>query len=264
VSAGGRPPALRAVLLGASNLAHSFPHILAHVRRRSGGPVEVLGAFGSARSYGEWSRLFWVRGLPGIVGCGLWRELAAREPLPTVALLTDVGNDLAYGESVERIASWVETCLGRLAAARAATVLTLLPLASLERVPPWRFHLARALLFPGRAIERQALLDRARELDLVLRRLAREAGAAVVEPDPAWYGIDLIHIKRKVAERAWGEILGRWPEGEGGGEGGGGEMTEKLRGVRRLRAAELRLGPWTVRTAQPCGRLRDGTTVELY
>jgi hypothetical protein len=252
------PPVLRAVLLGASNLARSFPSILSLVRQRAGGPVEVLGAFGRGRSYGEWSRLLGVRHLPGIAGSGLWREIAAREPLPTLALLTDLGNDLAYGQPVARIVPWVEACLARLVEARAATVVTLLPLATLERVPPWRFHLARTVLFPGRPMDRLDLLARARELNGEIRRLARQAGAEVVEPELSWYGLDPIHIRSKVAGRAWGEILGRWPGGGGGGK------VRRVKGLQLLRAEELRLWRWTVRTGQPCKRLPDGTTVALY
>ena len=80
-------PTLRAVLLGASNVAISFPRLLSFLRETAGGPVEVLGAFGHGRSYGEESRLLWLRHLPGIVRSGLWPELARRQPLPTVALL---------------------------------------------------------------------------------------------------------------------------------------------------------------------------------
>lgn len=255
------PPVRRAILLGASNVARSFSHILPLICRHAGGPVEVLGAFGRGRSYGTWSRLVWTRHLPGIAGSGLWRELSSRPPLPTVALLTDLGNDLAYGQPVARIVPWVEACLAQLAAAGVAgeaTVVTLLPLANLERVPPWRFHLARTVLFPGRPLDRRDLLARARELDAEVRRLALTAGARVVEPDLAWYGLDPIHIKRKVAARVWGEILGRWPGGGAVGE------VEKMRGLWRLRSEELRLWRWTVRTPQPCGRFPDGTTVALY
>jgi len=254
------PAGLRAILLGASNLAISFPRILALVERRAAGPVEVLGAFGRGRSYGEESRLLGVRHLPGIVRSGLWPELASRAPLPTVALLTDLGNDLAYGHPVERIVPWVATCLDRLGEAQAATVVTLLPLASLERIPPWRFHLARTVLFPGRSLDRTDLLARARQLNEEVARLAQVAGVEVVEPDLSWYGLDPIHIRRKVAARVWGEILGRWP----GGEERWSEQPGKVRGVRLLRPAEMRIGPWTVRTRQPCGRLRGGSTVALY
>jgi hypothetical protein len=247
--------------LGASNVARSFSRILPLIQHHAGGPVEVLGAFGRGRSYGTWSRLAWTRHLPGIVGSGLWRELHDRPPLPTVALLTDLGNDLAYGQPVAQIVSWVEACLAWLAEAGVpgeATVVTLLPLANLERIPPWRFHLARTVLFPGRPMDRLDLLARARELDAEVRRLAQEAGARVVEPDLSWYGLDPIHIRRKMATAAWGEILDAWP---GGGERG---KVKKMRGLWRLRAAELRLWRWTVRTAQPCKRLPDGTTVALY
>jgi hypothetical protein len=223
----------------------------------------VLGAFGRGRSYGEWSRLLGVRHLPGIAGSGLWREIATRagqEPLPTVALLTDLGNDLAYGQPVARIVPWVETCLARLVEARAATVVTLLPLATLERVPPWRFHLARTVLFPGRPMDRLDLLARARELNGEIRRLARQAGAEVVEPELSWYGVDPIHIRRKVAGGVWREILGRWPGGTPACPVG----MRRMKGVQLLRAEELRLWRFTVRTVQPCKRFPDGTTVALY
>ena len=56
---------------------------------------------------------FLWRELPGIVECGLWDALAQRPPAPTVALLTDIGNDLLYDVPVPQIVSWVETCLDR-------------------------------------------------------------------------------------------------------------------------------------------------------
>src|SRR5688572_31021942 len=113
-----REPALRAILLGASNLKISLPPLLAGLRRRAGGPVEAFIACGHGRSYGAWSRFLFVRRLPGIAGCGLWPALEASPPLRNVrrvALLTDAGNDLVYGASPEEIAGWIGTCLDRLA-----------------------------------------------------------------------------------------------------------------------------------------------------
>jgi len=256
------PPVRRAVLLGASNVTNSLRHIVSILGRQAGGPVEILAACGHGRSYGGWSSFLGLRHLPGIVGSGLWRALAARrlrQPLPTVALLTDIGNDLAYGEPVERIVSWVERCLHELADCPAATLLTLLPIARLERLTPWQFRLASAVLFPTRTLVHAPLLSQAHALDAELRRLGREAGAAVVEPDPAWFGLDPVHLRRGLARQAWDSILGSWPEEQQG---------ETARGVGRLpwplRAEEARLLRWTVLTPQPCARLADGTSLSLY
>ncbi len=245
------------MLLGASNLHLALPVLIDDLRQAVGGPVEVLAACGHGRSYGRWSRLLVVRHLPGITGCGLWSALEGRPPLPTVALLTDVGNDLGYGESPETVASWIETCLIRLAGEGAATVCTLIPLCSLEKLSAFRYYAARSILFPGRRVSRPALLERARELDGHLRRLAREHAARTIEPEASWYGIDPIHVRRRWRRRVWDLILAQWslprPQLE----------PQPVR-LPLFGAAEMRLFGLPRRHPQPACRLADGTTVALY
>ena len=53
-------------------------------------------------------------------------------PLPTAALVTDIGNDLLYGVPVEQLLEWVEGCLDRLADVGAKTIVTQLPVDSVE------------------------------------------------------------------------------------------------------------------------------------
>lgn len=253
-----REPALRAVLLGASNLKMGFPRILARLRGAAGGPVEVLAALGHGRSYGMWSRLAWVRQLPGIVHCGLWEELERRPPLPTVAVITDVGNDLLYGAPVPAIAGWIGTCLERLARREAELVLGLLPLASLENLSAFRYHLVRQILFPGRrAAPWSALLSDARELNERLRGMGLEHGVRLVEPSPSWYGIDPIHVRRSMRRQAWTEILHHPLLPREGEVTGGGRLP-------LFGAAELRLFGVPLRIPQPVCRLKDGSTVALY
>lgn len=253
--------ALRVILLGASNVKMGFPEIVARLRGGAGGPLEILAALGHGRSFGAWSRLLGVRQLPGILDCGLWAELDRRPPLPTLAVVTDVGNDLLYGAGAARIAGWVEACLTRLAGHRAEIVLALLPIASLEKVSALRYHLVRSILFPGRrAASWSAVLESARELNGRLRRQGLEHGTRLVEPPPSWYGIDPIHVRRSRREEAWGQIL-RHPRYPGlPGEG-------RLRGGGRLPlfgAEELRLFGVQRHTPQPVRRFEDGTTVALY
>jgi len=248
-----REPALRAVLLGASNLKISLPLVLDRVRHRAGGPVEALAACGHGRSWGAWSRFLYVRHLPGIARCGLWGELKARPPLPTLALITDIGNDLVYGARVEEIAGWVEACLDRLGP-ETETVMTLLPLARLERLSGPQVRLAAALLFPGRPAPWPGLLDRARELDDRLRRIGRERGALLVEPAAAWYGRDPIHFRRRARREVWSHVL----------PGPAGPAPKAGHRLPLLGAAESRLFGATLRRSQHAIRLADGSTVSLF
>jgi hypothetical protein len=250
-----RSPRLRAVLLGASNLQASLPLVVNLLRRRARGPVEVLAACGRGRSYGTWSRLLGIRHLPGIDGCGLWQALKNRPALPTIVLLTDIGNDLVYGAEAAGIARWIESCLRRLAPPQTQVVLTLLPLARLERLSPWEVRLAVSLLFPGRQAPWPALLERARELDERLCRLGREHDAELVKPEASWYGIDPIHLRRSRRREIWERLTGA----------AGSPAADPARVRLPLLGAEtLRLAGRTLRNDQPAVRLADGTTVALY
>jgi len=255
-----REPVLRAVLLGASNLKAGLPIVVDGIRRKAPGAVEVLTACGHGRSYGAWSRFLFVRRLPGIAGCGLWPALEERPPLRTLALLTDVGNDLVYGVPVERIASWIEICLDRLAFHRCEIVITLLPLQRLERLSPGQVRLATALLFPGRKPSWPGLLEQARELDQRLRQMGQARGARLVEPAADWYGLDPIHLRRSLRREAWDRVVSGWPEDS---ETPGGLLKDLPR-IPLFGAAELSLFGIALRSAQPALRLADGTTLALY
>src|SRR5262245_60042389 len=163
-------PPRRVVLLGASNLTRGLSTAVGTALRLAGGPLEVLAAFGHGRSYGTRRRLLF-RELPGIIECGLWDDLSRRPTAPTAALITDIGNDLLYGEEPDRIAGWVADCAGRLRDAGADAVLTPLPLANLAGLAPWRFLLLRSVLFPGCRLPFEVVLERARDLDGRLREL---------------------------------------------------------------------------------------------
>jgi hypothetical protein len=248
-------PQSRAVLLGASNLRISLPFVLDRLRRRTGGPVEVLAACGHGRSYGMWSRFLGVRRLPGITGCGLWRELGRRPPLPTFALVSDIGNDLAYGAGVARTAAWVESCLDRLTGPGTEIVMTLLPLARLERLSPRQVRLAVSLLFPGRDAPWPALLEQARELDGRLRRIGRERGARLVEPEAEWYGLDPIHPRRSRRREIWTHAI---PVASSAPHPAGRPR------IPLFAAEETHILGLSLRRSQPAVRLDDGTTVLFY
>lgn len=253
----------RLIVLGASNVSLSLGTIVALARAQAEGPIEVIAAHGHGRSFGVPSRVMshLLRELPSIGTCGLWSALERdAAPRTTRAIVTDVGNDLAYGFDARTIASWLERDLVRLDAAGARTALTRLPLASLEKTPAWRFRLASTLLFPGRAISRERVLGEARALDAMLPEIARMHRATLFTPSSEWYGLDPIHVRRRLRPAAYWAILGA--------------RGDAPRDARLAFAEKLQLGlsrPEKRRFlgrdqchAQPCVRFGDGTTIAWY
>jgi hypothetical protein len=255
-------PTRRVVLLGASNLTISFPVIVETARRMWSEPVEIMAAMGHGRSYGQDS---WVLGrkISGIFPCALWQDLQNRPPLPTTSLVTDVGNDLLYGAPPDRLINWVAGCLDRLSAAAATTVVTELPLASVERLSEARFRFFRQLLFPKSTLTRDGVLHVAREVNERLVALGREQNISVIPVSGAWYGFDPIHLKRRVRRRVWPELLAHWRAMEAPlAEARASLWTSAY--LACLAPHERSLFGARRSCRQPSGRLADGTTISLY
>lgn len=233
-----------------------------------GAPLDVYCARGHGRSYGEWSRVL-GRSLPGILGCDLWSALERERSCETFGVLADIGNDLVYGAPVATLRGWVEQCLERLQWHQARSVLVLPPRERLERLRPWEYRVARALLFPGRSLAFGEALARVRALEGELRSLCRQCGVAVVAPLRGWYGVDPIHLRRQVAGAAWLEVLGTLFRQDGAG----GELRpQRCASLPLARRCQLRMGrpsEWRLfglrlRSTQPWARLKDGSRVSLY
>ena len=226
-----------------------------------GAPADFFIAMGHGRSYGQRSSLLGRR-LPGITECGLWEALG-KVNAPTSALITDIGNDVIYGVPVQTILKWVIQCVDRLQEIQATIVVTLPPMASLEKLTPWRFRVARSLLFPGRRITLDDTLDRTRTLHAGLGSLGGRPGLTVVEPEGRWYGLDPIHPRRRFLAKAWQQALGPWAA----------DATEppraRLSPRRWLRLRTITPQQWwllgrELGQDQPSGQLGDGTSFWLF
>lgn len=249
----------RVVLLGASNLTMGFRTVVGLARAAlPAGPMTVFAAAGHGRSYGQWSRVG-VRGLPGILECDIWRALAAAPAAATYALVTDIGNDIAYGVPPGTLGAWVTACLERLDGAK--VVLMRLPAVSIARLPRWRYHVTKAMLFPGRRLPYPTLQSHVAETNARLADVGARRGIAVVDPKPHWYSFDAIHLRRTSRAAAWAEVLGAW-----GGTGGAlrpRAAPARWASQRPVPAHRTLLGMAAGRP-QPSARLADGTPVLLF
>ena len=196
----------RIIALGASNLTRGFHSIVSAARSAWGAEVQVIAALGHGRSYGASSRVA-VRTLPGILQSGLWRMLESLPPVPTRALVTDVGNDILYGYPAEQILAWIDQVLSRLQRTTSDIILAGLPLASMQRLSPAKFLIFRSILFPRCRLSLNEVLARAEQIDNGLVRLASVRGLKYFKLNPSWYGFDPIHIRPSLWKTAWQEML---------------------------------------------------------
>ncbi|MEM9553949.1 MAG: hypothetical protein AAGC60_06805 [Acidobacteriota bacterium] len=215
-------PAPRPLVLGASNVARDLGGVAAAALAALPSPPEALWiAAGRGRSYGRAS-WYWLRRLPSILDSDVWRRLEARGG-PTHLLLTDVGNDLAYGVEPETVAAWIERCLARCGVEAGGSVratVVSLPTAALDELPLAWLDVARRLLFPRCGLDAAALLARAGELDARLAALAAARGAERIVQPASWFGLDPVHLRARARDEAWTRMLASWrvsaaPEGGG-------------------------------------------------
>lgn len=252
--------------LGASNVARTLGAAYLAAQTEWGVPADWLIAAGHGRSYGQESSYF-GRVLPGILQCGVW-EAAARLPRrPLVAVVTDVGNDIAYGIPSAVIAEWLDECLERLARLEARVVLAELPIAALRRLGPARFKLFKTLLFPKATLELRDVMRRVEEVNERVRDVGRRRGATLVEPPAAWYGLDPIHIRRGRSLAAWRSLWSGSAASERSPASTWRDAWRRWQAQRtlsRARPAEWALrGEWR-RESQPAQITRDGARVWFY
>ncbi len=255
-------PHERVLVLGASNVARGLIDIAELVRGGREAPIDLVVAAGHGRSLGARSSGLW-RSLPGLTQCGLWQALSSRPKAQrTSAIITDVGNDLLYGQSPETVVGWLEQCVLRLCETDCRLIMTELPLASLKGVGRIRFWTARRVLFPSSPLAFEGFIDKCSEVNDGLRLLAERFGATCCLPEPSWYGLDPVHIKGREQRRAWSQVLAPWNAAANQ------QVIRYSKADRsRLRAVRHASREWFGQTqtrSQPAAILSDGSLVSMY
>ncbi len=255
-------PRQKIVLLGASNLARSFPMAIETARAMFPGPLALYVAKGHGRSYGQDSGFFGKK-LPGIFSCGLWKDFCKDCSLPTVACVTDIGNDLAYEVPVDAILDSVCRCFDHLQAADAKVVVSDLPTDVLREIGSTKYLLFRSLLFPQCQLSLGEILHRVDRLNERLREEAKSRGIACFTAPVEWYGFDPIHFRRPFFRPFWKELFTL--------SGGASPAPNSHAWPWLVRSYLNRLKPerWSWfgverHAQQPNGRFQDGSLFSLY
>lgn len=230
------------VLLGASNLTLALPAAVREgLRRLDASPRTLVVAHGPGRSYGIDAGVVGFR-FAGLSACRLAEQIdeirAEDDGCTGWALLTDVGNDILYGCSVEEILGWVDGIAASLLERGLAVGITALPLESIRALRPLKFAVLRRALFPFRPMSKDEVLRRAGEIQSGLEEIARSRAARLLPVRREWYGADPIHLlrgRRDEALRLW--LDGIAPAGgspqEGEADDARGRSAAPSRGLRR-------------------------------
>ena len=244
------------VLLGASNLTMSLATV-AQMALEAAGPLRFWVGCGHGRSYGIDSSVM-GRGLSGLIDCGVFEALAAERDGVVHALITDIGNDVLYGQSSERILSWIRSAVERLAPAEVA--VTALPIKRLARLRPAGYAVMARLLFPTHRMGYERMLETVHDLQSGLEAMQREGAVRLIEQPGRWYGLDPIHIRRRFRPEAFALMLNAC-----------GFKARAARPSSAVRRAVGRSRPraWTRwgrkrSQDQPCVRLPDGSPLHRY
>lgn len=199
------------LLLGASNLTLGWKPALKALSDTVPGPLDVRVSLGMGRSYVDWSG-FWLRRLPGIVNCGLWDSLQDSGSKPPLVLITDLGNDIVYMHSPEKIFETATECIRRIQAWRqdARIILTGLPLDSVKSLNAVHFVIARSLLFPRCTMPLKEICDKSFALDECIQKFARANDLPCVIPKAEWYRADPIHVIPPLREQVFRQFFSHW------------------------------------------------------
>jgi hypothetical protein len=204
MSSNDGPPEGRIELYGASNLWLSRRAALAAARQRFEGPIEIGLACGPGRSYG-------LRAGNPLVRYPPLRDVVfpRAAEVPTVAILSDVGNDIAYSQRPDTAAGWVAELAARLERQRTQVVLTGVPVDSLRGLPSWLFVILRSLYYAGQTVTREDVMQRLDDLQAALKQLASQRGYLFLPTDSRWYGLDRFHLRSAAYQPCWDEWMER-------------------------------------------------------
>ena len=199
------------ILLGASNISLGWRPLIQSVLARRSRPIHLLTAHGMGRSYIAPSRFGW-RLAPGILETQLWHHLRdGHTQPPSAALITDLGNDLVYGRSVDDILQAAEEVICRIRQSNPVCpiVVTRPPLASVESLSMVRYRLFRTAIFPFCKLSLHEAIAGTQELDRRIRALNH---VEIASTQQKWFGLDPIHIRRSFRREAFESFLAPWPD----------------------------------------------------
>ncbi len=195
------------ILLGASNLARaSYGLMNCLTRCLSPRPVEFLHALGPGRAYitegGILSAVY-----PPILNCGILNVAKdkSKSKRMIVALVTDIGNDIMYGVSAEKIILGLKTLFNTMEEIGASVLTTTIPVDLEQDVGKFYFLILRRIFFRKSRVEYHEAASAVRTINQFIKESENEKITVLKEMGP-FCGVEKIHYRLSTSHRAWSYV----------------------------------------------------------
>ncbi|NIR30626.1 MAG: hypothetical protein GWN84_15210 [Gammaproteobacteria bacterium] len=194
------------ILLGASNLSRGHRALVRHLEAAlAPRPTQFLTAAGPGRGYCAKGGFLYVTYPPIPQGGILEASRARSREAHTVALITDIGNDIMQGVTGEEIVQCLDALIAELRALGARVVVTAIPVDPKKDLNEAQFRLLRAIFFPRSPVDRRQARAAVRTVnDFLLRQ--QSADVHVVHDLYRFTGWDKIHYGIFKANLAWSRV----------------------------------------------------------
>ena len=195
------------VLLGASNLSRAYYGFIKHLERclypRS---ALFLNALGPGRGYCVEGGLLNIV-YPAIKTCGILDAARTASAGRVVALATDIGNDIMFNVTAEKIIADLAELFEKLHAMDADILVTPIPRYLENGLDDFHFKCLRALFYPGSRINREEAVSAVCEINRFLKSSASNY-ITLISGLESYYGIDKIHFSPFKMHVVWTRIAG--------------------------------------------------------
>ena len=198
----------RILLYGASNLWLSRRAALTELRRRFDGHLQIGLANGPGRSYGlnAGNPMVHYEALKN-VDFGFTGTVSGTK----LALLTDIGNDIAYSQNPELICRWISTLAGQLREQDYKIIVGGIPAESLSKMNPLVFKTVAKLYYPDGTVKRKDIIEKIFELQSRISEICKTQNFEHYPLKSDWYTFDRFHLKGSACVPYWASLFENYP-----------------------------------------------------
>jgi len=202
-------PPILFLLMGASNLARGYSMLTHHLSEcLEKNKIEFLNALGPGRGFCARGGIFNITYSP-IQECRIIEsgEKKSKEALLTVALITDIGNDLMYGVSADTLIKRLDIIIDEILKWDAEIFLTPININPKKDISPMIFFVLRFLLYPSSKVNYEEIdLSIFKVNEYLEKKVRRDEKMHLITGLEAFAGLDRIHYNLFKTHTAWSTI----------------------------------------------------------